>query len=366
MVSQKNVLTVKDVAEHIKKFPAIGILDMFKLPASQLQQIRDMLRGKAVIRMVKKRLLILVFKDSGLKGIEALEERIQGEPALVMTDMNPFRLVRLISESKSEAPAKEGDIAPRDITVNAGPTALPPGPVIGELQKAKIPATIEGDKIHVRKDTVVAREGDVIDSLLAGILTKLGIMPMEIGLNLIAVWEKGDIYGKDVLSIPHETHMSDVISAHRKAFNLAFSVGYYTKDNIRLFLGKARQEAHNLAVSAGILTGETVKPLLAKAHAQAEALRERMGEEPKKEPEKEEKPEEPTKEAAEDKDKKVIMTKKEEGVNEEGGNIDERTPPEKEEKGKPDEGNPPEIDKEKETPEERKSTEKNDDVNGGD
>jgi large subunit ribosomal protein L10 len=277
MVSQKNVLTVKDVSEQLRQYPVIGVLDMFKLPASQLHQIRNMLRGKAVIRMVKKRLIILALKESGLRGVEALEERLQGEPALIMTEMNPFRLAGLISKSKSEAPAKEGNIAPRDIEVKAGSTPLPPGPVIGELQKAKIPAMIEGDKIHIREDTLVAREGDTIDSLLAGVLAKLGITPMEIGLNLLAVWEKGDVYDRDILFIPQESYVNDLVSAHQGAFSLALNIGYPASETIPLLLARAHQEALNLATAAGIVTSETVKPLLAKARTQAGALKAAAG-----------------------------------------------------------------------------------------
>jgi large subunit ribosomal protein L10 len=273
MVSQRNVLTVKDVSEQLKQYPVIGVLDMFKLPASQLHQIRSMLRGKAVIRMVKKRLILLALKESGLNGVEALGERLRGEPALIMTEMNPFGLARLISTSKSEAPAKEGDIAPRDIAVKAGPTALPPGPVIGELQKAKIPAMIEGDKIHIREDTLVATEGQAIDGVLAGVLSKLGITPMEIGLNLLAAWERGDVYDSEILFIPQESYLNDLGRAHQDALNLALSTGWPNRETVPLLLSRAHQEALNLALAAEIPTSETVGPLLARASAQAGALK---------------------------------------------------------------------------------------------
>ena len=273
MVSQKNIRTVSEVSAQIKQYPVIGIIDMFKLPASQLHQIRTKLRGKAVIRMVKKRIIMLALKESGIRGADDLSGMLQGEPALVFTEMDPFRLARMIDENKSEAPAKEGDVAPRDIMVNAGPTSLPPGPVIGELQKAKIPASIEGDKIHIRQDTVIAREGDEIGKLLAGVMAKLGITPMEIGLNLLAAWEGGIIYGKDILFIPRQRYVDDLVACHRNAFNLAYNSGYPTKETIPLLLSKAHQEACGLAMAAGILTGETVKPLLSKAHAQMESLR---------------------------------------------------------------------------------------------
>jgi large subunit ribosomal protein L10 len=273
MVSQKKVQAVKEVSEQLKQHPVIGVLDMFKLPARQLHQIRNRLRGKAMIRMVKKRLIALALKESGLRGAESLGEKLQGEPALIMTDMNPFKLAHLISESKSEAPAREGDIAPRDIVVRAGPTPLPPGPVIGELQKARIPAMIEGDKIHIREDTTIAREGDVIDAPLAGVMAKLGVMPMEVGLNLLAAWEKGEIYDREILFIPQEAYVNDLVAAHQRAFSLSLNTGWPARETLPLLLGRAHQEARSLAMAAGILTSETVKPLLARAKAQADALK---------------------------------------------------------------------------------------------
>ncbi len=276
MVSTKNKQTVKEVTEQLKQSPVIGILNMHALPASQLSSIRNKLRGKATIRMVKKSLIKLAIRDSGIRGIEPLSERLEGQPALLLSDLDPFRLARVISENKSEAPAKEGDIAPREIRVTAGPTALPPGPVIGDLQKAKIPASIEGDKIHIKQDTVVAKEGDEISGILAGVLSKLGVTPMEIGLDLTAAWEDGLVYGKDVLFVPQEKYVNDMIAAHQMAFSLAFSIGFPTKETMPLLLTKAHQEAYNLCIEAGIMTEETVRPVLARAHAQMEALSSRI------------------------------------------------------------------------------------------
>ena len=277
MVSKKKIETVKQVTEMVKQHPVVGILDMHALPARQLHHIRSKLRGQATIRMVKKRLINLILKNSGLKDIETLTQYIQGEPALLLSKENPFKLARIIEESKSSAFAKPGDIAPHDIVVKAGPTPLPPGPAIGDFQKLKIPAGVEGDKIAVKQDTVVAKEGDEISPQLAAMLSKLGIEPMEIGLNLLAVWENGTIYDKDLLFIPQEKYIDDLKNAHSRAFRLAFSIGYYIKDNITLFLQKAHREAVALALDRGIPTKETVPALLAKAHAQMEALKSRAG-----------------------------------------------------------------------------------------
>jgi len=294
MVSEKKKQKLQEVKEDLRKYPVIGIIDMFKLPGRQLHEIRNKLRNEAVIKMVKKRIIKLALAECRLKGIGELDKYIRGEPALLLSKTNPFKLAKTINISKSKAFAKAGDTAPMDIVVREGPTSLSPGPVIGELQRAKIPAAIEEEKIVVREDTVVAKEGDVIDKPLADVLVKLGIEPMEIGLNLLAAWEDGRVYTREILFTPPEKYIDDLRTASIQAFNLACNVNYYTKDNVSLFLSRAHQEALSLATKANVLTEKTAKPLLAKAKAQADTLKGMIKEEKKEEPkeEKEEKPKE--------------------------------------------------------------------------
>lgn len=278
MVSKKKLETVKEVKDQIKDYTVIGILDMHKLPARQLYEIRNKLRDSAVIRMVKKRLIKIILEEIGeSNGLKELENHIRGEPALLLSRTNPFKLARTLEESKSSAPAKAGDIAPRDIVVKAGPTSLAPGPVIGELQRVKIPASVEGEKIAVKQDTVVAKEGDEITRPLADILSKLGIEPMEIGLNLLAAWEDGTIYTKDVLFIPQDHYLNGIITASQEAFNLSITINYYTQDTVPALLSRAKTEADSLALKANVITSDTIKTLLSKASSDEKTLRKITG-----------------------------------------------------------------------------------------
>ena len=57
MVSEKKREVVKEVQELAKTHKVIGILDMHKVPAKQLFEIRKKLKGHAKIRVVKKRVI---------------------------------------------------------------------------------------------------------------------------------------------------------------------------------------------------------------------------------------------------------------------------------------------------------------------
>lgn len=283
MVSEKKKQMLNAVKKDIENYSVIGMLDMYKLPARQLQQIRTKLVGKAVIKMTKKSLIKMALEESKRQGISELDPHIGIEPALLLSNSDPFELSRLIEDSKSSAFAKEGDVAPKDINIAAGPTSLKPGPVIGELQRVKIPAGVEGDKIVIRQDVVVAKEGQIIDKNLADVLAKLGIEPVEIGLNLAAIWENGIIYKKGLLFIPKERYLEDLKVCYSNAFNLALGIDYPTKETVPLLLSKAHQNAFNLAISANILTKETAEHLLQKAYNQMLNLKEKIPETVEKE-----------------------------------------------------------------------------------
>ncbi len=273
MVSEKKKKLVQELKAELKKWPVVGIINMHKLPARQLYFLKKKLSEKAKIRMVKKRLIMFALKDSGQNNLAELSSFIRDEPALLMTSENPFRVARLLEQAKTSALAKPGDIASRDIVVPAGPTPLMPGPVIGEFQKAKIPAGVEGGKIAVKSDTLVAKEGDVIAKEVADILAKLGIEPIEIGLNLLAVWENGDIYPKDILFIPQEQYVEDIRTAATHTLNLTVNINYPTRENIVLLISKASSNARALSTEAGIITQDTVGTVLAKAEREAETLK---------------------------------------------------------------------------------------------
>ncbi len=49
----------------------------------------------------------------------------------------------MLEKTKTKMAARPGETAPEDIVVSKGPTGFRPGPIVGELQQAGIPAAIE-------------------------------------------------------------------------------------------------------------------------------------------------------------------------------------------------------------------------------
>lgn len=272
-VSQKKKEVVKNFSKLLNEYPIVGAVNMENLPAKQLQTMREKLRGKVEILMSKRRLMKISLEESKNEKLKELIPHLKGMPALLFTKENPFSLFKTIKKNKSKAPAKAGQTAPNDIIVPAGATPFAPGPVISELGKFGIKTKIDGGKIHIQEDAIVAKEGNEISGELAGLLTRLDIMPMKVGLDLIAVLEEETIYDKKVLDIDEEQFMANLSNAARWAMNLSCEAVFITKENRDVLIGKAHNDAKGLAISEGILASGLVEDVLAKVYAQAIALK---------------------------------------------------------------------------------------------
>jgi large subunit ribosomal protein L10 len=95
---------------------------------------------------------------------------------------------------------------------------------------------------------------------------------MEIGLDLTAVYENGEILTKDVLDIDEEAYIADITTAASWAYNLAVNSVYPTAETIEVLLQKAFSEGRNLAINEYILTDLTAGDTLAKVHSQMIAV----------------------------------------------------------------------------------------------
>jgi large subunit ribosomal protein L10 len=169
--------------------------------------------------------------------------------------------------------AKPGEVAPQDIVVPKGPTNFKPGPVVGELQQAGIPAVIDAGKVRIKDTKVVVKKGDVIPKKVADVLSKLEIKPMDVGLRLQAAFYEKTVFKPEMLAIDEEAYARDLMLAARQAFNLSLSAAFPTKVTIAAIIGKAFTDAKNLGVEASIYEKGTMDAIIARASREAKTLK---------------------------------------------------------------------------------------------
>ena len=268
---------VDKIVGLINKYPVVGIVNINNIPAPQMQKMRANLRGKAVFIVGKNRLIKLALEKAGKENLAELAEYIDGQTGVIFTDINAFKLTKMLDKTKTKAPAKGGEKAPEDIVVHEGETPFKPGPIISELQKVGIPAAIQKGKIIIRKDTVVVKKGEVISRDLAQVLTKLEIYPLTVGLDLRAAYEDGMVFPKDVLEVDTDKVYGDVLNAIQSAINLSVNAAFPTKVTMPIIIANAHMKALNLAVNAGVVNSETVKFILAKAYGEMLSVASKLG-----------------------------------------------------------------------------------------
>lgn len=275
-VSEEKKRRVKELAEQMKR-KTVMIVSIKGVPSAQFQAIKKKLRDKAKIVVAKKSLINLALDTSGIKELHELVKYVQDGTAILFSDEDAFEISAILSEEKSPAKAKAGQIAPMDIEVKAGPTELLPGPDISALSAVGLAPKVEGGKISIMQDKVILKEGKEITEEIASIMAKLDIVPFEIGLEPIAAYMGGKVYSE--IKIDKETTLKELEEAFGKAISFAVEIAYVSSETLDYLIAKA--SSHE-AVLNRIISGEP-EPAPAQVEVVDKPSEEIKTEEPKQE-----------------------------------------------------------------------------------
>jgi len=271
-ITQEKRKEVEEIKKLISENKVLGVLNLENLPALNYMKIRRQLKDRLILKYSKKRLMKIAFDETNDENLKKIKDKLVGIPALLFANEDPFVLFQALKKSKTPAPAKAGDIAPRDIIIPAGPTDFTPGPMIGELGAIGIKTQVEGGKISIKDDKLLVKEGEVINEKQAELISKMGIMPMEIGLNLVLTYGDKEILERKVLDIDITEYENNIKIASGESFSLAMSIAYATPETIIPLISKAWIEAKTVRDDANILTSDNIGVKLAEADRSAKIL----------------------------------------------------------------------------------------------
>ncbi len=249
-VSEAKKQKVKELAELMKK-KTVMIVSVKGLPSAQFQDIKKKLRGKAKIQVAKKSLVDFALDHCGIKELHGLVKYVDDSTAILFSDVDAFEISGILSDEKSPAKAKAGQIAPNDIEVKAGPTELLPGPDISALSAVGLAPKVEDGKIAVMKDKVIAKEGDTITDALASIMAKLDIVPFEVGLEPVAAYMDGVVYAE--IKIDKDLMVETLMNDYGRALPFAVEMGYVNETTLDFILAKASAQEGTIT---RVITGE--------------------------------------------------------------------------------------------------------------
>ena len=229
---------VQELAQKISKSSSILIFNVYNLPTPFLQEIRKKLRGKAELKVVKRRLLEKALEQAGK---QELKNFLPLQPAVLLAQEKPFKLMQLVETLEFRTFAEEGSVVKEDVVVNPGPTGLSAGPAIGEFVKVGIPVGVEAGKIVVKKGKTILRANEKVSPELVPVLRKLGIKPVSISLKIHCMLD-GFLYTPETLEFARNVE-KELSEAQQKSLSLTLALGWPTPENINYLLLKAYQEA---------------------------------------------------------------------------------------------------------------------------
>lgn len=237
---------VKILADKIKKSKTLMIVSIRGLPSRQFQEIKKTVRGEAFVQIARKNIFFRAIEMMQEEAVKPLERYIGSDIAFVLSNTDGYELARLLSKRKTRVFAKAGQIADEDIEVKDGPTELVPGPVISELGVLGIQIAVENGKISIKAPKVVVKKGEPIKEHVASLLQKLQVQPFSVGLNPVAIY---DIEHKKLythIKIDSDGYTASLKMLAGKSLGFAQRIGFYCKETVTYFLGKAQREASRI------------------------------------------------------------------------------------------------------------------------
>lgn len=211
------------------EFPKAFIVNADNVGSKQMQQIRQALRGKAVILMGKNTMMRKAIRGhlENNPGLERLLPVIKNNVGFVFTKEDLTEVRGLLLANKVQAPARAGAVAPCDVKVPAQQTTLGPEKT-SFFQALSIPTKITKGTIEILNEVSLIKEGEKVGQSECTLLNMLNISPFTYGLVIENVYDSGTVFAPNVLDITNDDIISRFVSGVRNVACISLAIGYPT------------------------------------------------------------------------------------------------------------------------------------------
>lgn len=211
------------------EYPKCFIVGADNVGSKQMQQIRMSMRGTGVVLMGKNTMMRKAIRGhlENNPNLEKLLPFIRGNVGFVFTkgDLNEIR--DKLVDSKVQAPARAGAIAPCPVVIPAQNTGLGPEKT-NFFQALSIPTKISKGTIEIINDVPILKPGDKVGASEASLLNMLNISPFQYGLLIEQVYDSGSIFSPDILDIKPEDLRAKFQAGVANLAAVSLQIGYPT------------------------------------------------------------------------------------------------------------------------------------------
>jgi len=274
----------------LDEYQKLLIVGIDNVGSNQLHKVRQELRGKAVVLMGKNTMIRKAIKGhiENNKSLEVLLPLIKGNVGFVFAKDDLAGVKKIVLANKISAPAKAGTIAPNDVVVPKGQTALEPTHT-AFFQALNIQTKINKGAIEIINDVPLIKTGQKVGNSEAALLLKLDIKPFQYGLTIKSVYDNGNLYDVSVLDMTDDAIIAKFKKGVKNIACVSLAIGVPSVASLphSLVRGYKNVLAVALATDFSIRQTEALKKAAASAPAttttSAPAKTEAKKEEPKKE-----------------------------------------------------------------------------------
>eukprot|EP01083_Nonionella_stella_P252710 870367_1 len=207
-VSKRKLAYRAKLEKLLSEHKTILVITANHVGSKQIQQVRQVLRGRASILMGKNTMIRMILREYAQEHseFEAFIPCVVGNCGFVFTNEDVKVIRDVLISNKVPAMARPGIIAPNNVLVPPGPTGCDPGQT-SFFQALNIPTKIVKGQIEITNEVALIAEGDKVGSSECALLDKLNIRPFEYGLKVASIFDLDKLnirpfeYGLKVASI---------------------------------------------------------------------------------------------------------------------------------------------------------------------
>jgi len=216
-------------------YKSIFIVTVDNVSSQQMHEIRQSLRGEAVVLMGKNTMVRRAIKgfvsDAPDAGYERLLPHVKGNVGFIFTNGDLKTTRDKILANKVAAPARAGALAPLDVYIPAGNTGMEPGKT-SFFQALGVPTKIARGTIEITSDLKLVEAGAKVGASEATLLNMLNISPFTYGMKVIQVYEDGQAFSPDVLDIEESQLLKAFSSAIATITTISLAANYPTLPSV--------------------------------------------------------------------------------------------------------------------------------------
>lgn len=233
----------------LDEYNTVLLVKVDNVGSGQIQEIRTVLRGRAIMLMGKNTLIRTVIREKAEEKPElaGLADAVRGNLGMIFTNSDVNEIREAIESNRVPAAARVGLLAPDNCVIPAGPTGLDPGQT-SFFQALQIGTKIVKGSINIMNDVNLINKGERVSASAVSLLNKLNLKPFFFSMMVDQVYENGSIYSAEVLDLTDDMLLGKFFSGVNKLASVSLAIGQANLATIAHSLARAFKNILALAV----------------------------------------------------------------------------------------------------------------------